>query len=221
MLIREIKEIIVLHTRMVLYHCFLCTYRIKQAIYNFHCDRKLGIETRGYYCEEKEQTLCRDAKPYQAVQYTDIEKILNYLKLNENDVLIDFGCGKGRVLILASLRKIKKVIGVEYSKFLVDIANKNTALLNIPHSPIEIFHNDAADFEIKEENIFFINQAFGVQSLSRVLDNIKQSLLRNPRPIRIVYNSRECRVLLDISAWLERETVVEGTEYYVWRSIST
>jgi len=52
---------------------------------------------------------------------------------------------------------------------------------------VEIIHNDATKFDPSEGTIFFMYNPFGLKTLNRVLDNIKKSLINNPRKIRIVY----------------------------------
>ena len=54
-----------------------------------------------------------------------IKKILDQVNYDQSDVFLDFGCGKGRVLLIASEYKFKKIIGIEFSPELAGIALKN------------------------------------------------------------------------------------------------
>ena len=51
----------------------------------------------------------KEAFNYETVAIFSIKKILNNIDINKNDIFIDFGCGKGRVLLIASKYKFKKI----------------------------------------------------------------------------------------------------------------
>ena len=58
------------------------------------------------------------------MRYDIIKKILNSLKLKRENIFVDIGCGKGRILFLVATENIKKIVGIELRKKLVDIAKK-------------------------------------------------------------------------------------------------
>ena len=53
-----------------------------------------------------------------------IQKILELVKFDTSDIFVDLGCGKGRVLLIASKFNFKKIIGIEFSPELYLIAQK-------------------------------------------------------------------------------------------------
>ena len=57
---------------------------------------------------------------YQASNYYILEKGFNYLEsINENNFITDFGCGKGRALVVAAYFEFKKVLrGIDFAKAL-------------------------------------------------------------------------------------------------------
>ena len=60
---------------------------------------------------------------YQGVNYLSLKNFFEKYKVFiSNKVIIDFGSGKGRILIMGMKYKAKKVIGVEFSKELIDIS---------------------------------------------------------------------------------------------------
>src|SRR5665213_388580 len=66
------------------------------------------------------------ASIYQASNYFLLEKAFDYLKdENANIGLVDFGCGKGRVLIVAANCGFKSLTGIEFSQNLCIEAEEN------------------------------------------------------------------------------------------------
>jgi SAM-dependent methyltransferase len=100
--------------------------------------------------------------------------------------LIDFGCGMGRVLVVAS-RQFRRVIGVEYSERLAGIARQNTKR----NSSCQIETMDAAQFAIPDDAaVFFFFNPFGKQTMATVLSNIGRSLCEHPRDHRFLVCNR-------------------------------
>jgi len=59
----------------------------------------------------------------------DLINVLNDLKINKNDKILDIGCGKGYALNVMHQFNFKSIDGVELSKALSDIAKKNFIIL--------------------------------------------------------------------------------------------
>jgi precorrin-6B methylase 2 len=183
-------------------------------------DKKLGIETSGYYKFADDLSLNKDGVPYVATPYHLLEKMINYLKLNSDDVFIDFGSGKGRVIFFVAGQKVKKVTGLELHKELVNIAQVNLNNLKLKNTRVEIINDDAAIFDAKDGTVFFMFNPFGEKTIARVIGNIKDTLAANPRKIRIVYYSPAFSELLDKQDWLAPEGEIEDTGIFVWRNKS-
>lgn len=117
-----------------------------------------------------------------------IKKIAYCLKVNKNDAILDYGCGKGKALYEFSKFPFKKISGVELSKELSHIAINNMEKLRLNH--IEIFNENALSFKkIEDYNIFFFYDPFNKDIFKSVVDNILASCDVNPREIRIVYTN--------------------------------
>jgi predicted RNA methylase len=98
---------------------------------------------------------------------------------------IDFGSGKGRVVILAAKMGFKKVIGVEFSKELCDICNQNIRKLKLDN--VEIINEDAVKLEIPiNTSVFFFFCPFSEQVFLKVLDKVSLSILKTPRKAYVV-----------------------------------
>lgn len=189
-----------------------------EIIKEHYFEKRLNIKTSEHYFFEDSFSLYKDGIAYQPTPYFIIEKIIDYLKPTPNDIFIDLGCGKGRVVFLVALQKLKKVIGVELNKELIDIAQRN--LVNFTHNKtaIEFINNDVANFKVKDETIFFMFNSFGCKTLQSVLNNIKDSLLDNPRQIQIVYFGPTHQSLLDNEDWLTLERRIDNCGCRIWHN---
>jgi len=182
-------------------------------------EKKFGIETSTIYLLKDNLSQYRDGEDYQPTPYKKLEKVVEYLKLNSDDVCIDLGCGKGRVVFFFASQKVKKVIGVELVENLVNIAMKNLKNLRIKdRATVEIFHGDVTDFNFEECTIFFLFNPFGYKTLEKVILNIKNTLVTNPRRIRILYYNPAHRKVLDNEDWLILEGQVDKTNIFVWHN---
>jgi hypothetical protein len=104
---------------------------------------------------------------------------------------IDFGSGKGRMLLLAAELPFVAIEGVEFAAELHETAVGNVANLaaqGFRTEHISCHHMDAAAYAIPDRPcIFYMYNPFGAPVMSRVLDNIEASYNRNPRPMYVLY----------------------------------
>ncbi len=109
-----------------------------------------------------------------------------------DSVLLDFGCGKGRVLLLAAEQGFRSVRGIEFAAELCEIARKNVAAFKAKagnSADIQIIEGDVTNYAIRpEENVFFLFNPFDDVVFAKVLENLSTSLKSNPRKILIVIN---------------------------------
>ena len=152
-------------------------------------DWALGVNTFAIkkYSGELEDSAWKS--DYVPTSYKDIFTLLKQAKVDKNSILIDFGCGVGRVLFAASYLNARQAIGVEFDNGLFNAAesNKTNTRLN---NKIEFFNQDAATFSIPNEaNVFFFFNPFGFGTLSEVVKKIEQSIKDSPRKIVIIYSN--------------------------------
>ena len=102
---------------------------------------------------------------------------------------VDFGSGKGRVLIAAAERPFLRVVGVEYSRDLHEAAVANIgSAKRIKCRDTTSLCMDAAEFSIPETPcVLYFYNPFRGETMDRVLSNIQASLTRAPRPLFLVY----------------------------------
>src|SRR5205823_12547218 len=116
-----------------------------------------------------------------------LKEVLKSLKLPQDSILVDMGCGKGKALLVASELDIKRAIGIELSKELCEIAERNVEAFRkraLVRADIRIIHSDVLNYVIGEdENVFFLFNPFDEVIIGRILDKLSLSLLAHPRKI--------------------------------------
>ena len=174
---------------------------IDSCLYNIHnyfdgsIDRKFGTDTSGYIALENlaiESKNTKDGIWYEPMSAKIFSQIMGTLNINWRAFdFVDFGSGKGRVLLLASSYGFKNIVGVEFSEELHKIAAKNAALWSRgvkKRSNIETLHKDATEYAIPNGPVvLFFYSPFMGRTMARVLDNISKSFKENPREIVIAF----------------------------------
>lgn len=153
-------------------------------------ERYFQVETQAGMTTEElgfDDPACR---MYVPTGYRDLFNLLKPLPVDpERDTFIDFGCGKGRVLLVAATRPFRKVIGVELSPELCTIARENVARAQrrLRCQDVEVVTAPAQEFSIPPETsvVFFWNPFTGA-ILERVLENLRESHKAHPRPLKVI-----------------------------------
>ncbi len=88
-------------------------------------ERRLGIVT-GEFSHEFQQGDEGECRGYEPIDYKCFDLIMEQLPIDPGvDGFVDYGCGKGRAVVLAATYPFTKVIGVERTKKLAEIARDN------------------------------------------------------------------------------------------------
>ncbi len=130
----------------------------------------------------------RFAVRYQPTSVEDFELLMGKLDIPHDEfVFVDYGSGKGRVLMLAAAYPFQRIIGVEFSPPLDRVARENIATLGEDAARIETVVMDAAEFEPPlEPLVLYFNNPFELPVLQGVLDRLRESIDREPRPTYMV-----------------------------------
>lgn len=135
----------------------------------------------------------RHAEPYFPSSYLFLYEALAAGPVNCNGrILVDYGCGMGRVLLFASTLPFKRLIGVELSPLLCDAAKNNLdryyRARNKTSPDWTIVNADASTFHPPNDaSVFYIFNAFDAMILNAVLDNVLISLRTAPRKCYFIY----------------------------------
>lgn len=132
-----------------------------------------------------------DAEFYQGANYYLLEKIFDFLQTIEANInILDYGCGKGRVLAVAAYYGFVKITGIDFAKELCDAARKNISPVQqkFPEKILNVIHANAVDYKIENDtNVFFFFNPFNEVVMLAVVKNILLSLKENTREIYVVY----------------------------------
>lgn len=130
---------------------------------------------------------------YEPTRARPFFKVLDGIKLPASATFVDFGCGKGRVLMMAAAYGFERVTGVDFSKELCERAHKNISAYQSRHRKdyvIDILNLDAVDYPVRaEDTVFYFFNPFDETVLGHVLDNIAVSLETYPRPVWLIYHN--------------------------------
>lgn len=161
---------------------------------DFLFDVRYGTDTSAFVTLEDlgvENMNLAHAEMYQPTHTIPLKKLFKTLQLNPGKILVDFGCGKGRVLLVASEFDFKEVRGIEFSPHLCSIAEKNCSTFSSKsrtNTNFKVILSDVANYEIQDdETVFFLFNPFDKPVLSKVLHNISNSYTRSSRKIMIIY----------------------------------
>lgn len=146
-------------------------------------DKILGINTSGRDDTHSD----RYKYPYEPTPYEVLERLAESGLVKEGDILLDYGCGKGRVEFFLSYKIGCKVIGVESEDEIYKAAldNKNSAT---DEGKVSFVLEKAERFTVPKEvnRIFFFNP-FSEEILNSVLSNILDSYYEAPRQILLFF----------------------------------
>jgi SAM-dependent methyltransferase len=146
----------------------------------------LGIQTFEFHTQI--DPAHPEFRGYAPTSYRDWRLIRPHLIVNPQSSFIDYGAGLGRVVILAAQLPFRCVIGVEFSADLVQRAIANVkAARTLLRSPVNVVCIDAAAFEIPDDasTLFFANP-FAGSILASVLERVRASYAKCPRPLQLV-----------------------------------
>ena len=146
-------------------------------------DKLLQIKTSGRDDSHSDQY----HYPYEPTPYGVLERLANSGLIRKKDVLLDYGCGKGRVDFFLSYQTKAKSIGIEYDERIYQAAlnNSNTA---VSSTRAEIVLARAENYKVPlEVNRCYFFNAFSVELLRKVMARILESYYEKPREILMFF----------------------------------
>ena len=166
-------------------------------------DKLLQIKTSGRDDSKADQ----NCYPYEPSPYSVLERLANRGLICKKDVVLDYGCGKGRVDFFLTYQTKAHTIGVEYDERMYQSAleNRKTA---VSGAKTKFVWSRAEAYEVPQEvnRCYFFNP-FSVEILREVMKRIVESHDKNPRDMLLFfyYPSEE---------YLSYLLTVEDLEFY-------
>lgn len=153
--------------------------------------------------------------------------LLKRLQLPKDQTFVDLGAGKGRVMFLAAQWGFKRIVGIEFSKPLCEIALNNLQVLRLRRllqadADLRIVESDVTQYEFgPTDSILFLFDPFDAVIMNRVLENLGSSIRRHPRPVWLIYNTPAEHSTVMASGVFEHteKLLVRGTEFQIYRHL--
>ena len=146
-------------------------------------DKLLQIKTTGRDDSNSDQY----RYPYEPTPYSVLERLANSGWIRKRDVVIDYGCGKGRVDFFLSYQTKAGTIGIEYDERIFKSAlenQKNT----VTRTKTEFVLARAEEYSVPlEANRFYFFNPFSVEILRKVMARILESYYENPREMFLFF----------------------------------
>jgi SAM-dependent methyltransferase len=157
-------------------------------------DRRFGVDTGGVIAQadlDVDTPNWVHGSAYVATSPIDFAEVLAPFDLDLSKTsFIDLGCGKGRVLLMASALPFARVVGVEYSESLASIARDNLMRYRGPRTAAasEVVIGDASAYAYPDGDlVVFMYHPFDEVVMQRVIDALRQTLSDTPRRLLVLY----------------------------------
>lgn len=145
-------------------------------------DKKLKIHTVGRDDFNEDEY----HYPYEPTPYSVLLRLVESDYISRDSVVVDYGCGKGRVGFFLNHKLGCRTIGVEYDERIYENALQNLNSYAGSHG-VEFVHTAAENFEIKDADSFYFFNPFSVEILRSVLGRIMDSYYKNPRKMQLFF----------------------------------
>ena len=146
-------------------------------------DKLLQIKTTGRDDSNSDQY----RYPYEPTPYGVLERLANSGLIRKKDVVLDYGCGKGRVDFFLSYQTKANTIGIEYNQRIYESAldNQKTA---VSKSKTEFVLISAEEYQVPTEvnRCYFFNP-FCVEIFRKVMARIMESYYENPKEMLLFF----------------------------------
>jgi SAM-dependent methyltransferase len=202
---------------------------VRSRLRDYAFDARYGTDTVG------RMSLSQLDIPYDSVQQGNryqptgagaFDAIMAALELPPGQVFVDFGSGKGQVLMMAACYPFGRIVGVEFSDQLCSIARSNIEKFKAKETitaSIDVLHEDAARYAFTDdETVFYFFIPFDDEIFMRVLGNINDSLKRRPRSAWLVYyvSDEQRRAAIESSTFFvfEKGVMAGGYDCMIFES---
>jgi hypothetical protein len=159
---------------------------------------------------------------YQPVVIDEMDAMLRSIDLSRGDfTFVDYGCGMGLPLLIASNYAFARIIGVELLSPLADIARENIRVYRRPEqrcTAIEVLCRDARDYAPPGGNmVYFFANPFDVDVLGPVLQRIEAAHRPGEEVLALYYCPVHRALFENASRWKRLPNSEEGLPWLTYR----
>lgn len=125
--------------------------------------------------------------PYEPTPYSVLERLANSGLISKGDVVLDYGCGKGRVDFFLSYQTRAHTIGIEYNERIYErlLENQQTA---VSRARTQFVLARAEEYEVPEKvNRYYFFNPFSEELLRKVMARIMESYYEKPREMFLFF----------------------------------
>lgn len=148
----------------------------------YEWDKKLKIDTVGRDASKEDE----HHYPYEPTPYSVLERLAESEYITNDNVVVDYGCGKGRVGFFLNYEIGCKVVGIDFDAKMYDMALENYARASWCKE-VEFVCEGAEKYEVEEADCFYFFHPFSVEILQSVIGKIRKSYYNNPREMMLFF----------------------------------
>jgi predicted RNA methylase len=142
------------------------------------------------------------ASRYEAVSFYMLENLFTaFRKISGENSIVDLGCGKGRMMMVAPHFGFVNITGIDFAKEVCEQATANMKIKEKQFPGIEwkVLNQNVEDYDIgSNDSVFFMFNPFTSQVLKRFLKKLDASCEEFPRTTYFIYASpQHQQALLD------------------------
>ena len=146
-------------------------------------DKLLQIKTTGRDDSNSDQY----RYPYEPTPYSVLERLTNSGLIRKRDVVLDYGCGKGRVDFFLSYQAKASTIGIEYDERIYKSAIENQKTgVSKAKTQFVLARAEAYEVPAKVNRCYFFNP-FSVEILRKVMARLIESYYENLREVFLFF----------------------------------
>lgn len=152
----------------------------------YEWDQKLNIQTTGRDDKHADQF----HHPYEPTPYCVLKRLAESGYVTKDSVLVDYGCGKGRVGFFLAHKIGCKCIGLEYDPPIFKQAEENLATFakqKPTANRVSFLCENAEKYNVTDADCFYFFNPFTVEILRSVMQQIIGSYYENPRTMRLFF----------------------------------
>ena len=156
-------------------------------------ERALNVDTGGEVELEDLNVEAPEREGYEGSGWIDLRRMLRRGEVSAQDVFVDLGAGKGKIVMLAARYPFARVTGVEISEDLNVIGRRNLAQGRYRQRAkhVELVTADIAEYEIPDDvTVAYIYNTVRGETFDRVIANLVASVDRRPRRMPVIYLRR-------------------------------
>ncbi len=165
----------------------------REVVYQFvnrlH-ERRLGVRTAATVRLADIGIVSGDAMDSTALGYGALFSVIRALPIDyPSSVFLDYGAGKGRAVCVAATQPFRRVVGIDLSEVLVELARQNVKVLKRRRAKqIDLFVIDATEFQVPPDaNVIYFYNPFSGETLRRVVGKLRASFEQHPRTMHVIF----------------------------------